>query len=117
MRNERGWSESTIRNCCNTIDHFFDRLGEWDIALDAVGVADIDRAVVSWHARGCSRSTIRIYGHRLRTFFRFAERQGWCAQGLADGTMPVRFHPGETLPKGLNRDAVLRLFATSEGNW
>ena len=30
--------------------------------------------------------------------------------------MPVRFHPGETLPKGLNRDEVLRLLATSEGN-
>ncbi len=116
MRKERGWSESTIRNCCNTIDHFFDWLGEWGIALDAVVVADIDRAVVRWHARGCSRSTIRIYGHRLRTFFRFAERQGWCTPGLADGIMPVRFHPGETLPKGLNRDEVLRLLATSEGD-
>ena len=30
--------------------------------------------------------------------------------------MPVRFHPGETLPKGLNRDEVLRLLATTEGN-
>ena len=28
MRNERGWSEATIRNCCNTIDRFFDWLGE-----------------------------------------------------------------------------------------
>ena len=59
---------------------------------------------------------IRIYGQRLRTFFRFAERQGWCTRGLADGIMPVRFHPGETLPKGLNRDEVLRLLATTEGN-
>ncbi|WP_419936971.1 tyrosine-type recombinase/integrase [Candidatus Palauibacter sp.] len=116
MRNERGWSESTICNCCNTIDHFFDWLGEWDIALDAVVVADIDRAVVRWHARGCSRSTIRMYGHRLRPFFRFAERRGWCSHGLADGIMPVRFHPAEALPKGLNRDEVLRLLATSEGS-
>ena len=28
----------------------------------------------------------------------------------------MRFHPGETLPKGLNRDEVLRLLATTEGN-
>ena len=116
MRKERGWSEATIRNCCNTIDRFFDWLGEWGIALDAVVVTDIDRAVMRWHGRGCTRSTIRIYGQRLRTFFRFAERQGWCTRGLADGIMPVRFHPGETLPKGLNRDEVLRLLATTEGN-
>ena len=116
MRNERGWSESTIRNCCNTIDHFCDWLGEWGIGLDAVVVADIDRAVVRWHARGCSRSTVRGYAQRLRSFFRFAERQSWCTPGLADGIMPVRFHPGETFPKGLNRDEVLRLLATSEGD-
>ncbi len=30
--------------------------------------------------------------------------------------MPTRFHPGETLPKGLNRDEARRLLATSEGN-
>ena len=106
----------TIRTCCHTMDRFFDWLGEWGIALDAVVVADIDRAVMRWHARGCSRSTIRVYGQRLRTFFRFAERQGWCPPGLADGIMPVRFPPGETFPKGLNRGEVLRLLATSEGN-
>ena len=36
--------------------------------------------------------------------------------GLADGIMPSRFHPGETIPKGLNRDEVLRLLATTEGD-
>ena len=66
--------------------------------------------------RGWSAATIRSYGYCLRTFFRFAERQDWCAPGLADGIMPVRFHPGETLPKGLKRDEVLRLLATTEGN-
>ena len=30
--------------------------------------------------------------------------------------MPVRFHPGDTVPKGLKRDEVLRLLATSEGD-
>ena len=49
MRKERGWTEVTIRSCCNTIDRFFDWLGEWGIALDAVVVADIDRAVMRWH--------------------------------------------------------------------
>ena len=29
--------------------------------------------------------------------------------------MPSRFHPGEPLPKGLDREEVLRLLATTEG--
>ena len=60
--------------------------------------------------------TIKGYAERLRAFFRFAEGRGWCMAGLADGIMPPRFHPGETIPKGLNRDEVLRLLATTEGD-
>ena len=116
MRKERGWSEETIRSCSITVDRFFDWLDEWGIVLGSVAIADLDRAVGRWHARGCSRITIRNYAARLRGFFRFAERQGWCVPGLADGVMPSRFHPGETVPKGLSRDEVLRLLKTSEGD-
>ena len=115
MRKERGWSEDTIRGCRSTVDRFFDRLDERGVALAAVRIADIDLAVGRWYARDCSRITIHDYAQRLRTFFRFAERQGWCIPGLADGIMPSRFHPGEAVPKGLNRDEVLRLLATTEG--
>ena len=116
MREERGWSEDTIRGCRSTVDRFFDRLDERGVALAAVRISDIDQAVARWHARDCSRITIHDYAQRLRTFFRFAECQGWCTLGLADGIMPSRFHPGETVPKGLNRDEVLRLLATTEGD-
>ena len=59
--------------------------------------------------------TIRNYAEHLRTFFRFAEDRRWCMAGLADGIMAPRFHPGETIPKGLDRDEVMRLLATTEG--
>ena len=115
MREQRGWSEETIRGCCHTADRFFDWLDERGVALHSVDIADLDRAVARYHARDCSRVTIHDYAQRLRTFFRFAERQGWCTPGLADGIIPSRFHPGETVPKGLHRDEVLRLLATTEG--
>ena len=57
-----------------------------------------------------------LYARQLRTFFRFAEEQGWCRSGLADGILPPRRHPGETIQKGLNRDEVIRLLATTEGD-
>ena len=115
MRTERGWSEVTIQGCCATVDRFFDWLDERGVALASVGIDDIDQAVARWRTRNYSRITVHDYAQRLRTFFRFAERQCWCTPGLADGIMPSRFHRGEMLPKGLTRNEVLRL-ATSEGN-
>ena len=115
MRTERGWSEETIQGCCGTVDRFFDWLDERGVALASVGINDIDQAVARWHARNFSRITIHDYAQRLRSFFRFAERQGWCTPGMADGIMLSRFHRGETVSKGLTRDEVLRLLATSEG--
>ncbi len=116
MREELGWSEETIRGCLSAVDCFFDGLDEREVALAAVEITDIDREVARWHTRDCSRVTIHDYSQRLRTFFRFAERRGWCTPGLAEGIMPSRFHPGESLPKGLDRDEVVRLLATTEGS-
>ena len=116
MRKERGWSEETIRCCLSTVDCFCGGLGERKVALAVVDITDIDREVLLWHTRGCSRITIHDYAQRLRTFFRFAERRGWCTPGLAEGIMPSRFHPDEPLPKGLDREEVLRLLATTEGS-
>ena len=116
MRDERGWSEETIRGCCHTADRFFDWLDERSVALASVRSTDIDQAVARYHVRGYSRVTIHDYAQRLRTFFRFAEQQGWCTPGLAEGILPSRFYPGETIPKGLNRGEALRLLATTEGD-
>ncbi len=116
MRDERGLSEATVFCRLYVIDRFLDRLDRRGVALAEVGIADIDREVARWNARDCSRITILSYAERLRTFFRFAERRGWCTPGLADGIMPAQFHPGKPLPKGLDRDEVLRLLATSEGD-
>ena len=116
MRDERGWAEETVCGCIGAVDRFLEGLDDRKVTLSEVGIADIDREVARWNARNCSRITIRGYAERLRAFFRFAESRGWCAPGLADGIMPPRFHPGTPLPKGLDRDEVLRLLATSKGD-
>ena len=116
MSGERGWSDATIEGHCRTVDRFFVWLDERDVDLASVKIALIDQAIAGYHARGYSRSTVHLYAQQLRAFFRFAEDQGWCKQGLADGIMPPRRHPGESVPKGLNRDEVIRLLATTEGD-
>ena len=112
----RGWSAETIRCCLEVVERFCHGLNERNVPLASVRITDIDQAVTRWQAGGCSRTTIHSYAQRLRTFFRFAERQGWCMPGLAGGIMPLRFHPSETVPQGLSRDEVLRLLATSDSD-
>ena len=116
MSRERGWSDATIEGLCRTVDRFFVWLDERGIDLVSVEISLIDQVIAGYHARGYSRSTVHLYAQQLRAFFRFAEEQGWCKQGLADGIMPPRRHPGEGIPKGLNRDEVIRLLATTEGD-
>ena len=116
MCSERGCSDATIEGRCRTVDRFFVWLDERGVDLASVEIALIDQVIAGYHARGYSRSTVHLYAQQLRAFFRFAEDQGWCKQGLADGIMPPRRHPGASIPKGLNRDEVIRLLATTEGD-
>ena len=117
MRGERGLSEETIRDYCGAADQFFDLLTASDVPLASVTITDIDGAIAAKNARGTwSRRTMHDYAQRLRAFFRFAEDRGWCMPGMAAAIMPPRFYPDETVPKGLNREDVLRLLATTEGD-
>ena len=116
MSGERGWSDATLEGCCRTLDRFFVWLDERGVDLASVGITMIDQVIAGYHARGYRRSTIHLYAQHLRVFFRFAEQQGWCTSGLADGIFPPRRHRGETIPKGLNRNEVIRLLATTEGD-
>ena len=59
MRDERGWSEETIRGCCHTVDRFFVWLDERGVALPSVRRTDIDQAVARYHARGYPSPTCR----------------------------------------------------------
>jgi integrase/recombinase XerD len=116
MSGERGLSDATIESCCRTANRFFVWLDETRVDLASVKITMIDQVIALYHARGYCRSTVHLYAQQLRSFFRFAEQQGWCKPGLADGIMPPRRYPGETVPKGLNRDEVIRLLATTESD-
>jgi integrase/recombinase XerD len=113
---ECGWSDVTIEGCCRTVNRFFFWLDETGVDLASVEITIIDRVIANFHARGYCRSTTHLYAQQLRRFFRYAEQRSWCKPGLADGIMPPRRYPGETIPKGLNRDEVIRLIATTEGD-
>lgn len=116
MRRERGLSETTIQSSRSSIDQFFGWLDAADIPLAGVKITDIDRAMDDKRARGtCGRRTMHSYAQRLRAFFQFAEARGWSVPGLAGGIMAPSFRLEEGVPKGLKREDVVRLLATTEG--
>ena len=86
MRQERGWSEATIRDCRARADDFLRRFCARNGALAEATIATIDRALNENNARTgrprC-RTTIRTHADALRAFFRFAEDRGWSRPGVA----------------------------------
>lgn len=117
MRNERGLSDGTIGMCRYAADEFFFWLSSRHVPLSAVKMVDIDSAIAAKSIRrNYSRTTIRMYAKGLRSFFGFAEKRGWCAPGLSMGILPPRDYPQENVPRGLAREDVQRLLATTEGS-
>ena len=116
MRDERGLSEGTIHGRRQGAADFLNRLAVRNVPLTAVEMADVDEFLAAKTASGsCKRATINNYARYLRTFLGFGEAQGFCRSGLAEGVMPSRIYKDDTIPKGLSRDDVRRLLASTEG--
>lgn len=113
----RGYSEQTVQSYCQMLDAFFCSLAPTDVPLSSLRISDVDRAIAAKADRSeLSRRTIETYARRLRSFFRFAEDQGWCVPGISAAIATPRIYAGETIPTGLVRKDVLRLLATTEGD-
>ena len=110
-------SESTILDYRAAAEQFFVWLAATDIPLASVKITDVDNAITDKKARGTlGRCAMHYYVQRLRAFFRFAGTRGWCMPVIAEGIVAPRFMRDESIPKGLKREDVLRLLATTEGD-
>jgi integrase len=117
MRSERGLSPLTVYTRCLRIEEFLGRFCSDRRALREMTIAEIDGAIAQKGSQDrCTRASIRTYAYILRSFFRYAEIQGWCAPGLAAGILPPRVYTGESLPAGPTWDQVQRLCADADGD-
>ncbi|MDE0032767.1 MAG: tyrosine-type recombinase/integrase [Deltaproteobacteria bacterium] len=116
-RGERGYAEATVESCCEDADEFFDFLAGRNTRLGSVTIVDVDRAIAARSARAeLKRRTIGNYARRLKMFFRFAEDRRWCRPGIAAAIGVPRLYVNEDVPARLNREDVVRLLATTEGD-
>jgi integrase/recombinase XerD len=112
LRAERGLSTATIRNYEWYVDKFLGWLNTLGRSLATTSVLDVD-AFVSQH-HNWSRVTSACCAKSLRSFFRHAERHGWCAGGIAAAIESPRVFKQEALPTGPDWERVRALIAHAD---
>ena len=118
-RTVRGHSEASIESYCQATNDLLVFLAESepDVSFALIAPGDIDRYFVAKAAHQTfGRRTIANRASNLRTFFRFAEDQGWCRRGIADSIKGPRTFDGEPLLPRLSRTDALRLLDTTDGD-
>ena len=115
LSHDRGQSAQTVQTRCRAVEPFLERLGAAAHCLAEITLSQIDAALLRYISdRGCCRRTVVNIASSLRAFFRYAERRGWCRDGLAAGIKAPRLFPLEALPMGPSWDAVRQLLATAD---
>ena len=111
MRDERGLSEATITFRQGQITHFLASIKQQTNSLDLISIQDIDAYLSYQGSHGWTRRSLRTLADALRSFFRFAESQGW-TQNIAVGIDIPRVYTHEGLPLGPTWEEVKQLITS-----
>jgi len=116
LQNERGLSPVTISTRLERLVWFFESLHPSRDALRTISIADVDAFIKAKSNQGWKRSSLHSLASSLRSFFRFAEGQGWCSPGTAAVIESPRLYAREGLPEGPSWELVQRLLASTQGD-
>ncbi len=117
MRLQQGLAEATIGNRRWHAEDFLKWYFRNHLSLSDVTIAEIDEAIArKGRDNGYSRISVKTYASGLRSFFRHAERKGWCRRGLADLIESPRIYQYESLPLGPSWEDVQKLIAATEAD-
>ena len=109
---ERGLSAATIRDYSWYVERFLGWLDTLGRDLATASILDVDAFIKrhdSW-----SRVTSACCANSLRSFFRHAERRGWCAAGIGAAIEGPRIFKQEALPAGPDWQSVHALIADTD---
>lgn len=116
MRDERGLSPVTISTRCERLNWFFGGLCPPRDTMRTITVADVDAFIESKGKQGWTRASLAALASSLRSFFSFAEAQGWCTPGISAVLDSPRLYAREGIPEGPGWDDVQRLLASTSGD-
>jgi integrase/recombinase XerD len=116
MTEELGLSMPTVRSRRQKTSLFLRWLSERHRSLAFVGLRDVNDFLIFKGTNGWSRKSARGYADALRSFFRYAEKCGWCKPGIGEGITSPRIYAQEGLPEGPEWKDVQRLLKGTKGN-
>jgi len=115
LRFHQGLAATTIRGYSNRAHEFLKWLTALGGDLRTVLMADIDEFLAQKRAEGWTHRSIVTQCNSLRSFFRFAELQGWCSPDLALGIHGPSVSKYGERPKGPSWPQVRQLVKLAEG--
>lgn len=111
MRNERGFSETTIAGWRCRVRDFLIWCDMHGLGLGKLIPSDIDDYFMDEDAHHWGRITVANIATILRVFLRYGTSQGWYQSQLAETIRSPRIYAQETLPYAPGWDDVQRILA------
>lgn len=115
LRDERGLSPKTIYSRRWQIGGFLEHISSSKASIASINAEDIDCFLESKGRKDWSRVSVATCAVALRSFFRYAERRGWCSSGIAAAIDAPRLFKQERLPRGPLWIDVQRLIHSTIG--
>ena len=113
MRDERGFTPSTVEQWTRVIGRFLRWCEETDRQLKSLQPEDVDAYLVT-HARLWSRVSVANIASALRGFLRYAAERGMCIERVAASISRPRLYQQERLPYAPDWSDVQRILADAE---
>lgn len=115
LRDARGLSPNTLGSRRWQVEGFLEHVSSSKASIASITIGNIDAFLESKGREDWCRVSVASCAAALRSFFRYAERQAWCAPGIAAAIDSPRLFKQEGLPRGPAWTDVQRLIgSTSE---
>lgn len=114
MRDERGFTPSTLEQWTRVIGRFLRWCDRTNRQLGDLQAGDIDAYFVTQATGRWSRVSVANTASALRGFLRYAGKRGMCADSLAGSICRPRLYRQESLPYAPDWSDVQRMLADAE---
>lgn len=111
---EKGYSERTEEARDSMLKIFFRYLDAEGLLLEDVTAGTIDGYLEKRSMDGCGRRAIAGNASVLRDFFRYAEEQGWCRNGIRSSIRSPRCYKMESVPSFITWGQVHRMLKNQD---
>ena len=115
MTEEQGLSSLSVRSHRWKASRFLTWFAERHPCLASVRLQDVDEFLILQGSTRWNRTSVTVAAQALQSFFRHAERRGWCKHGIAEGIASPRRYVHEGLPEGPTWTEVQRLLQGIQG--